>query len=108
MKDKKLSQENKDFRIERAVGISKLLKERGYKILQEEWERIKEEAFKALINESLAKDELRAAQMIYNQICEWIDLPSNIIKEGNEVSHEEERTTFRSIKENIAFLGRRY
>lgn len=108
MAEKKLSQDEKDLRIERASAVSKVLKERGIKILQEEWEKIREKAFQDLTNEGLASEELRAAQMVYNQICEWIEIPNNIIKEGQDVGQESERSPMRIIKKAVPFLDRRY
>jgi len=103
----KLSPEEKDLRIEKASAVKEAISKAGFKIIQEEWEKIKEGAFVDLRNEQLAPEELRAAQIVYNQICEWINIPDNIIKEAQEIAKEQERPQ-RFLNKKIPFLDRSY
>jgi len=106
MKEKK-----SDNRVNDAIAIKDLTSKDGFKVLQRHWERIKEQAFADLTNESLPESNLSQRQKIYNQILEWIDLPNSIMKKGeiavDEQKVEKERKDH-PIKEAKSFLGLRY
>ena len=103
--------EEKDNRILEADTVKELLSHRGFKILSQRWEQIKERALADLLNEAIADDSLKARQVIYNQICEWAELPKKIMQEGvNAVDelNEEGNRKEHFIKEDVPFIGRQY
>jgi len=107
-----MSKEKKsDNRVNNAIAIKDLTSKDGFKVLQRHWERIKEQAFIDLTNESLPESNLSQRQKIYNQIIEWIDLPNSIMKSGENAVDEQKIEKERSshpIKEAKSFLGLRY
>ena len=106
MKEKK-----SDNRISHAIAIKDLMSKSGFKVLQGEYERIKEQAFANLIDERLPESNLSQRQKIYNQIVEWIDLPASIMKRGETAVDEEKADKERKdhpIKSNIPFMKNRY
>jgi putative heme iron utilization protein len=100
----------RDLRIERAAAVKEAMEHKGVKILFEEYAKMKVEALRNLLDESIASESLELRQKIHNQICDWLKIPESIISEGEkavmEMKAEEDRPeTF--IKRNIPFLGRR-
>ena len=103
--------EEKDPRIEEAIAIKELMKRKGFEILKKKWELIKEGAFADLRNETFGDETLKARQIVYNQICEWIDIPQAILNEGENAIQEEEEEDKREshpIKKAIKFIRRPY
>ncbi|MCK4308219.1 hypothetical protein KAW50_08350 [candidate division WOR-3 bacterium] len=102
--------EPKDERLQRASAIQGLLNHKGYKILKKEWEKVKEQAFNDLIDETLPDSNLSQRRYVYNQICEWIDLPNLIIGEGEtavaESKEPQPKESF--VKRAVQFMGRKY
>jgi len=106
-KEKKTS----DSRINDAIAIKELLSQSGFKVLEREWEKIKEQAFADFINEALPESNLSQRQKIYNQITEWINLPASIMKKGEFAVEEQKAEKEREdtpIKEEKKFFGLRY
>ena len=62
----------------------------GFKILQKRWENIKQQAFNDLINENFDDITIKARQVLYNQICEWIEIPRLIVKDGEDILRAKE------------------
>ena len=94
-----------------AIAIKDLLSKNGFKVLEREWERIKEQAFNNLIDERLPESNLAQRQKIYNQITEWIHLPASIMKNGEIAVDEQKADKERKehpIKSNIPFMKNRY
>lgn len=102
-----------DTRMSDAIAIKDLLglKHSGFVILRREWEKIKAEKLADLTNEKITDDSLKARQVLYNEVCEWIDLPALIVKRG-EAAVEEEKDAKEikdhPIKRAIPFIGGRY
>ena len=105
-KDKK-----QDSRVSDAIAIKDLLSQSGFKVLEREWKKIKEQAFADIINEALPESNLSQRQKIYNQITEWLNLPVAIMKRG-EIAVEEQRAEKgrkeHPIKSSIPFMKNRY
>ena len=78
-----MAKEQKDDRLQRAGAMQKLIRTNGYRILLKEWESVKERAFADLVDETLPDSNLSQRRYVYNQICEWIDIPNSIIAEGD-------------------------
>lgn len=102
--------EPRDDRILRASAIQGLLKLKGYKILSNEWSKVKERAFADLIDETLPDSNLSQRRYVYNQICDWLALPDLIISEGDAAIAEsklpEPKESF--INKGIQFIRRHY
>jgi hypothetical protein len=96
--------ELKDRRAERAKAVEELMASRGWEILKEEWDKIKQRAFVDLTNELLDDETLKSRQVVFNQINEWSNLPKIIIEEGKQALAEQNQGFFRAIKKNIPFL----
>jgi len=105
-----MAKEPQDKRLQRASAVQKIVRTNGYRILLKEWESVKEQAFADLISEDLPDSNLSQRRYVYNQICEWIDIPNSIIAEGDTAIAEskmpEQKPSF--IKRGINFIGRRY
>lgn len=99
---------NVDTRISDGLKMVALDKDKRFMWLQEKYLAIREKALADLTNETLAPETLELRQKVYNQICEWIDLPYTIIEEGKEASKEEKLEKETHEKEDIPYLGRRY
>lgn len=100
-----------DDRINNAIAVKELSSQSGFKVLEREWERIKEQAFTNLIDERLPESNLSQRQKIYNQIVEWINLPASIMKNGEIAVDEQKADKERKehpIKSNIPFMKNRY
>ena len=102
--------EERDDRIQRASAVQKIVRTNGYRILLKEYKKVKEQAFADLVDETLPDSNLSQRRYVYNQICEWIDIPKSIIAEGDTAIAEskmpEQKPNF--IKRGVAFIGRRY
>ena len=102
--------EEKDKRLQRASAVQKIIRTNGYRILLKEWQSVKERAFADLVDETLPDSNLSQRRYVYNQICEWIDIPKSIIAEGDTAIAEskipEQKPNF--IKRGVAFIGRKY
>lgn len=101
----------KDLRIEEGQAVEGLLGHTGFKVLLQGWQAIKHKALNDLTSEVLDDSTLKARQVIYNQISEWIDLPEKIIQRGVEAVAEQEDERIRKehpIKRGIPFIGRKY
>jgi len=111
IKEKKQDKKKSDSRIPDAIAVKELLSQSGFKVLEREWEKIKEQAFADFINEGLPESNLSQRQKIYNQITEWINLPASIMKKGEiavEGQKAEKEREEHPIKEAKSFLGLRY
>lgn len=105
--------DRQDTRISDALAVKELLdlNHSGFVILKREWEKIKARKLADLTNEKIMDDSLKARQVLYNEVGEWIDLPMLIIKKGEVAIEEkkiEEERKDHPIKKNIPFIGRRY
>ena len=105
-----MAKEQRDDRIQRASAVQKIIRTKGYRLLLKRWESVKERAFADLVDETLPDSNLSQRRYVYNQICEWIDIPKSIIAEGDTAIAEskmpEQKPSF--IKRGINFIGRRY
>jgi hypothetical protein len=102
--------DNKDNRIQDAEAVRDIVSKRGFKVILDRYLAVKHNALADLTNEGLADDTLKARQVIYNQICEWINIPEEIIEEGKVAVEElkqdgDRKDTF--IKGSVPFVGRR-
>ena len=96
-----------DVRIEEADAVKDLLKIRGFKILQDRYLKVKEQAFRNLIDETIPDSNLAQRQKVYNQICEWIAIPDMIIQAGMDQAAEikaDEQQTPVFIKHPMKYL----
>lgn len=105
----KQGEEQKDNRLRDARAVQDLMKHPGFTVLQSRWEEAKLHAGTHLRDESLPNDHLRAAQAVFNAICDWIDLPDQVIREGvDALDNPEENRKDHPIKEGITFVRRQY
>jgi len=105
-----MAKEQRDDRIQRASAVQKIIRTKGYRLLLKEWESVKERAFADLVDETLPDINLSQRRYVYNQICEWIDIPKSIIAEGDTAIAESKMPEQKPslIKRGINFIGRRY
>jgi len=104
-----MSQSEHDLRIQEAEAVKGLTKHPGYKILLRKYNEVKDIAFDDLCNEALSDDSLKARQVIYNQICEWMYVPDLIIQDGDNAVAEmkvDETRPETKIKRAVKFIGR--
>ena len=103
------SKQDVDLRTYRAAEIKKIMTMPGFKMLEDEYNSVKELAFSDLINEGLQDETLKERQIIYNQVCEWLEIPQNIIQQGKDAIEDEkksklEKPTF--IKGDVPYMGK--
>ena len=105
-----MAKEPQDTRLQCAGAMQRIIRTKGYRLLLKEWESVKERAFADLVDETLPDSNLSQRRYVYNQICEWTDIPKSIIAEGDTAIAEskipEPKASF--IKRGINFIGRRY
>ena len=106
-----MKEQKQDTRINDAIAVKDLLSQSGFKVLEREYERIKEQAFADLINEKFDVSNIAQRQKIYNQIVEWLNLPGSIMKKGEIAVEEQKAEKERKehpIKSSIPFMKNRY
>jgi len=99
-----------DSRIVDSHAIKKMIATKGYAILFNAYQEIKEDAMSNLLNEKHELSELVLKQKIYNQIVEWIKIPELIMATGEgaiEENRVSELVKDHAIKEDVPFIGRR-
>lgn len=106
--DKSDVQEEQDVRIEEATAVKDAMQHTGVKILMREWEKVRDVKLADLSNEAIADDTLKARQVLFNEVKDWLDLPNRIIKMGEDaVAEDEEPEKETVIKKAVNFIGRR-
>lgn len=103
-----MADEAKDDRVERGEAVKDAMTHRGCKILIAEYEGRKDKWFKEFRNEELSPEQVKLAQLLYNEICRWLDIPADIIKTGEDAAAEKDRPEQETpIKRAVPLIGRR-